>query len=69
MLHATPPGAPYVTDKTTLHMKRTFEAPAQAVFDAWASEEVLRRWCHAAHDWETTEASVDLRVGGAVCAF
>ena len=55
-----------MTDKTTLHMERTFEAPAQAVFDAWTSEEVLRRWWHAAHDWETTEASVDLRVGGAV---
>ena len=55
-----------MTDKTTLYMERTFEAPAQAVFDAWTSEEVLRRWWHAAHDWETTEASVDLRVGGAV---
>jgi uncharacterized protein YndB with AHSA1/START domain len=27
---------------------------------------VLRRWFHAEHDWETTEAEVDLRVGGAV---
>ena len=27
---------------------------------------MLRRWRHAAHDWETTDASVDLRVGGAV---
>ena len=47
-------------------MKRTYEAPAQRVFDAWTSEEVLRRWFHAGHDWETTEAEVDLRVGGAV---
>ena len=52
--------------KTTLRMKRTFEAPAQRVFDAWTSEEVMRRWWHAAHDWETAEAEVDLRVGGAV---
>jgi uncharacterized protein YndB with AHSA1/START domain len=52
--------------KTTLRMKRTYEAPAQRVFDAWTSEEVMRRWFHAAHDWETTEADVDLRVGGAV---
>jgi uncharacterized protein YndB with AHSA1/START domain len=47
-------------------MERTYRAPAQAVFDAWTSEEVLRRWFHARHDWETTEATVDLRVGGDV---
>ena len=50
----------------TLRMERTFDAPAQAVFDAWTSEEVMRRWWHAEHDWETSEASVDLRVGGEV---
>ncbi len=55
-----------MTARTTLRMKRTYEAPAQRVFDAWTSEEVLRRWFHAGHDWETTEAEVDLRVGGAV---
>ena len=50
----------------TLTMERTFRAPAQAVFDAWTSEEVMRRWWHAEHDWETTVADVDLRVGGEV---
>jgi len=50
----------------TLRIERTFQAPAQAVFDAWTSEEVMRRWWHAGHDWETTEAEVDLRVGGTV---
>jgi uncharacterized protein YndB with AHSA1/START domain len=53
-----------VIDNTTLRIERTFQAPAQAVFDAWTSEEVLRRWWHAAPDWETTEASIDLRIGG-----
>ena len=52
--------------KTTLRMQRTYDAPAQRVFDAWTSEDVLRRWFHAGHDWETSEAEVDLRVGGAV---
>ena len=51
---------------STLHIERTFAAPAQRVFDAWTSEEVLRRWWHAEHDWETTEAEVDLRIGGAI---
>jgi uncharacterized protein YndB with AHSA1/START domain len=50
----------------TLRIERTFAAPAQAVFDAWTSEEVMRRWFHAGADWETLEASVDLRVGGEV---
>jgi uncharacterized protein YndB with AHSA1/START domain len=53
-------------DKTTLRMVRSFDAPAQAVFDAWTNVEVLRRWFHARHDWETTVAEVDWRIGGAV---
>jgi len=55
-----------MTSGATLRMQRTFQAPAAAVFDAWTSEEVIRRWWHAEHDWETTVAEVDLRVGGAV---
>jgi len=51
---------------TTLRIERTYQASAEAVFDAWTSEEVIRRWWHAEHDWETTEAEVDLRVGGVV---
>ena len=59
-------GSPAHDEDTTLRMERTFDAPAQAVFDAWTSEEVMRRWWHAEHDWETTEAEVDLRIGGEV---
>jgi uncharacterized protein YndB with AHSA1/START domain len=55
-----------VTDDKTLRIERTFQAPAEAVFEAWTSEEVIRRWWRAEHDWETSEAEVDLRVGGAV---
>ena len=54
------------TEELTLRMERTYRAPAQAVFDAWTSEEVMRRWWHVGHDWETPEATVDLRIGGAV---
>ena len=45
---------------------RTFHAPAEKVFDAWTSEEVMRRWWQAERGWETAEAQVDLRVGGEV---
>jgi uncharacterized protein YndB with AHSA1/START domain len=50
----------------TLLLERAFQAPAQAVFDAWTSEEVMRRWFHGRRAWDTPEAMVDLRVGGAV---
>ena len=49
-----------------VRIERTFDAPAEAVFDAWTSPEVMRRWFHPAPDWETPEAEVDLRVGGKV---
>jgi uncharacterized protein YndB with AHSA1/START domain len=47
-----------------LRIERTFDAPIEDVFEAWTSEEVLRRWWHAEPDWETPSAQVDLRVGG-----
>jgi uncharacterized protein YndB with AHSA1/START domain len=49
-----------------VRIERTFEAPAQDVFDAWTSAEVMRRWFHPAPEWDTPEAEVDLRVGGRV---
>jgi uncharacterized protein YndB with AHSA1/START domain len=55
-----------IREGETLRLERAFQAPAQAVFDAWTSEEVMRRWFHGQHDWETPVAEVDLRVGGAV---
>jgi uncharacterized protein YndB with AHSA1/START domain len=49
-----------------VRIERTFAAPAEDVFDAWTSPEVMRRWFHVAPDWGTPEAEVDLRVGGRV---
>jgi uncharacterized protein YndB with AHSA1/START domain len=48
----------------TLRIERTYRAAAHAVFDAFTSPEVMRRWWHAERDWETSEAEVDLRGGG-----
>ena len=50
----------------TIRIERTFRARREVVFEAWTSEEVLRRWWHAEHDWHTPHAEVDLRVGGAI---
>ncbi len=49
-----------------VRIERTFDAGADAVFDAWTSPEVMRRWFHCAPDWDTPVAEVDLRVGGEV---
>ena len=49
-----------------LRIERTFDAPVERVFEAWTSEEVLRRWLHGMHGWETPTAEVDLRVGGRI---
>jgi uncharacterized protein YndB with AHSA1/START domain len=56
-----------MTDTTTaaeLRLERTFDATAEAVFDAWTNPEVLRRWWAGGPDWETPLAEVDLREGG-----
>jgi uncharacterized protein YndB with AHSA1/START domain len=55
-----------MTEERTLRMERAFQAPIEAVFEAWTSEEVLRRWWHTEDGYETSEAAVDLRVGGTV---
>jgi uncharacterized protein YndB with AHSA1/START domain len=49
-----------------VRIERTFEASAEDVFDAWTNAEVMRRWFHAGDDWDTSEAEVDLRIGGRV---
>jgi uncharacterized protein YndB with AHSA1/START domain len=55
-----------VTEKLTLQIERTYQAPIEAVFDAFTSEQVMRRWWHVHDRWETTEATVDLRVDGVI---
>ncbi len=55
-----------VTENLELRIERTFAAPIERVFDAWTSAEVIRRWWQAEVGWETSEAEVDLRIGGAV---
>jgi uncharacterized protein YndB with AHSA1/START domain len=49
-----------------LRIERTFDSPVERVFEAWTSEEVLRRWLHGMPGWETPTAEVDLRVGGRI---
>ena len=55
-----------MTEDRELRIERTFDAPAEVVYDAWTSPEVMRRWYHCGPDWATPEVKVDLRVGGRV---
>jgi uncharacterized protein YndB with AHSA1/START domain len=49
-----------------VRIERTFEASAEEVFDAWTSEEVIRRWFRPQDGWQEPSAEVDLRVGGKI---
>ena len=49
-----------------LQIERAFDASVERVFEAWTSEEVLRRWLYGRADLETPIAEVDLRVGGRI---
>ena len=49
-----------------VRIERTYDAPAEDVFDAWTSEEVISRWFRPQEGWQEAEAEVDLRVGGTV---
>jgi len=55
-----------MNDRPTLTLERTFAAPPERVFEAFTTEEVMRRWWQAGSGWDTPEARVDLRVGGEV---
>ena len=50
-------------------MKITVEtsvtAPIEEVWRAWTTPEDIKQWNAASDDWHTTDATVDLRVGGA----
>ena len=49
-----------------VRIERTFDAPAEDVFEAWTSEEVIGRWFRPKEGWEEADAEVDLRVGGRI---
>jgi uncharacterized protein YndB with AHSA1/START domain len=49
-----------------VRIERTFDASAEDVFDAWTSEEVIRRWFRPREGWQEPSAEVDLRVGGRI---
>jgi uncharacterized protein YndB with AHSA1/START domain len=49
--------------KRQLHVERTYDAPAEAVWRAWTQAESLRQWW-GPDKTTVAECGVDLRVGG-----
>lgn len=49
---------------TTITVEAHTRAPLDSVWAAWNSPDAIRQWNTASPDWHTTQAQVDLRVGG-----
>ncbi len=48
-----------------ISVETTIPAPIELIWQAWTTPEDIKQWNAASNDWHTTQASVDLRVGGA----
>ena len=46
-------------------VETTIPAPIELIWQAWTTPGDIKQWNAASNDWHTTQASVDLRVGGA----
>lgn len=49
----------------TITVETTVNAPIAKVWNAYTSPADIKQWNHASPDWHTTQAAVDLRIGGA----
>lgn len=45
-------------------VETTVHAPVEKVWSAYTTPDDIKQWNAASDDWHTTQASVDLRVGG-----
>lgn len=52
------------TDKTTITVEVSVNAPIEKVWKLWTSPEHIMQWNNASDDWHTPRAENDLRVGG-----
>jgi uncharacterized protein YndB with AHSA1/START domain len=47
-------------DPSAIRIERRFRSPVEAVFAAWTSAEMLRRWYPPGADWDTPVAEIDV---------
>jgi uncharacterized protein YndB with AHSA1/START domain len=48
----------------TITVETTVSAPIEEVWRVWNTPDDIKQWNTASEDWHTTQAAVDLRVGG-----
>ena len=57
-----------MSDRTVEHatvvVERTYDAPPERVFNAWADPKIRILWDVPGEGWETTEFTNDFRIGG-----
>jgi uncharacterized protein YndB with AHSA1/START domain len=57
-----------VTERSVEHatftIERSYEAPPEQVFAAWADPAAKTRWFHGPDEWESGRHQLDFRVGG-----
>lgn len=53
-----------IDETTRLQVRRIYAAPVGAVYAAWTEPEQVGRWMAPSDDFRSTEATIDLRVGG-----
>ncbi|HPF45645.1 MAG: SRPBCC family protein [Alphaproteobacteria bacterium] len=49
-------------------VETTVKAPIKDVWRAWTTPDDIVKWNAASDDWHTTDATVDLRIGGPFCS-
>ncbi|GAB3936735.1 SRPBCC family protein [Mucilaginibacter myungsuensis] len=52
------------SNKTTLTVSATINAPVAKVWEYWNKPEHITQWCQASPDWHAPYADNDLQVGG-----
>lgn len=53
-----------IVSDTELRVRRAFNAPVQAVWAAWTTPELVKRW-YGLRSLRMTECTIDLKIGGA----
>ena len=51
-------------DKTSLQIRRVYEAPVAAVYAAWTDPEQMKHWMGPSDAFGESEVTMDVRVGG-----
>ena len=51
-------------DKTSLHIRRVYQAPVAAVYTAWTDPEQMKHWMGPSDAFGESEVTMDVRVGG-----